>query len=83
VIGTVYVIFKAVVAIGLWGIAGIGYWRVASPLWERLLMAAAGALLVTALPVTDELGFAVAVAAVAIHLVRARRAHAATAAPVA
>ena len=83
VIGTVYVIFKAVVAIGLWGIAGIGYWRVASPLWERLLMAAAGALLVTALPITDELGFAVAVAAVAIHLVRARRAHAATAAPVA
>ena len=52
--------FKALVAIGLWGAASIGYlW---SPLsWpERIVAAAAAFSLVVALPVTDEIGFVLA-----------------------
>ncbi len=53
-----YVVAKAVLAIGLWGAATIGF--VTRPLawWERLWAFSAAALLVVALPVTDEVGFA-------------------------
>jgi len=53
-----YIVFKAVLAIGLWGAAVIGF--LVTPLgWLlRLLAMAAAFSLVAALPITDELGFA-------------------------
>ncbi len=52
-----YIIVKAVLAIGLWGAAVIGY--LGKPLgWPmRLLAMAAAFTLIAALPVTDEIGF--------------------------
>ncbi|MEO8507307.1 MAG: TRAP transporter permease [Betaproteobacteria bacterium] len=70
---TAYIVFKALIAIGLWGAASIGYlW---SPLtWmERIVAAGAAASLVVALPVTDEVGFGLAVALLAHHRWRGRR----------
>jgi len=70
---TAYVVFKAVVAIVLWGAASIGYLR--GPLhWpERILATIAAFLLVVAVPWTDEAGFALGVAFVAWHGYRTRR----------
>ncbi len=53
---TVYVVGKAIVAIGLWGGAAVGYLR--GPLnWpERMFAFAAASLLVAAVPWTDEVG---------------------------
>ena len=70
---TAYIVFKALVAIGLWGAASIGYlW---SPLsWlERIAAAAAAFSLVVALPVTDEAGFALAALVLVVHRLRSRR----------
>jgi TRAP transporter 4TM/12TM fusion protein len=70
---TGYVVFKALLAIGLWGAASIGHlW---TPLtWPERILAATGAfLLVVALPITDELGLAVCAATLLIHWLRARR----------
>jgi TRAP transporter 4TM/12TM fusion protein len=71
-LAAVYVIFKALVAIGLWGGTAVGY--IARPLraWERAWTAIAAILLVAALPLTDELGFAGAAAFVAWNLWRLR-----------
>ncbi len=57
-----YIVAKTVLAIGLWGTAVIGW--LGRPLsWPlRLLAAAAAVTLVAALPLTDEAGFALAVA---------------------
>jgi TRAP transporter 4TM/12TM fusion protein len=54
-----YIVVKAVLAIGLWGAASIGYFW--SPLsWRaRGVAALAAFLLVAAIPLTDEAGFAV------------------------
>jgi TRAP-type uncharacterized transport system fused permease subunit len=70
---TVYVVFKALVAIGLWGGAAVGYLR--GPLsWpERIFAAAAASLLVAAIPWTDEAGFAASAAFVGWHWYRTRR----------
>ncbi len=70
---TAYVTFKALVAVGLWGAATIGY--LFQPLnWlERLTAGSAALLLVLAIPVTDELGFGIGVAFVAWHAWRTRR----------
>ncbi len=60
-----YVVFKAVLAISLWAVMTIGQ------LWQpvrwfgRLIAFAAAALLVAAVPFTDEIGFAMAAAFVA------------------
>jgi TRAP transporter 4TM/12TM fusion protein len=53
-----YVVAKALLAIALWGAAAIGF--LAGPLawWERIWAFAAAALLIAALPLTDEIGFA-------------------------
>ncbi len=55
-----YIVFKAVLAIGLWGVAVIGH--AGRPIqWPmRLLAMAAAFTLVAALPLTDEIGFALA-----------------------
>ncbi len=76
-LATVYVVIKAVVAIGLWGAAAIGF--VASPLsWaERLYALAAACLLVLAAPWTDQVGFVASAAFVLWHLWRTRRVRAA------
>ncbi len=70
---TAYIVFKALIAIGLWGAASIGYlW---SPLtWmERIVAAGAACSLVVALPITDEVGFGLAVVLLAYHRWRGRR----------
>ncbi|MGE4218052.1 MAG: TRAP transporter permease [Alphaproteobacteria bacterium] len=69
-----YIVFKAVVAIGLWGAAAIGFLSRPMALCERALAAAAAFSLVLALPVTDEIGFALAATVLALHWWRGRRA---------
>ncbi len=70
---TVYVVFKALVAIGLWGGAAVGYLR--GPLnWpERAFATGAASLLVAAIPWTDEAGFVASATFVAWHWYRTRR----------
>jgi TRAP transporter 4TM/12TM fusion protein len=72
-LATLYVVVKALLAVGLWGVSAIGFWLVPAPRLERLLMAIAGALLVLALPITDELGFGLAALLVLLHWRRSRR----------
>lgn len=70
-----YIVLKAVIAIGLWGIAVIGWLGRPMAVWERVLAMAAAFTLVAALPVTDEIGFGlVALFALAQWLRRPRRA---------
>ena len=77
-LNTAYMVMKAVIAIGLWGGAAVGYlW---SPLawYERLAAMAAAFLLVVAIPWTDEVGFALGALFAAWHGLRSRglwRAH--------
>ena len=69
-----YIVFKALIAIALWGAAAIGHLQ--GPLnWaERIFAAAAAFMLVAAIPLTDEIGFAMSVVFVTWHLIRSRRA---------
>ena len=67
-----YVVIKTALAIALWGVAVIGFLRMRLALWERALAAAAAFTLVAALPVTDEIGFALAVVFFAQHWWRSR-----------
>jgi TRAP-type uncharacterized transport system fused permease subunit len=62
-----YVVAKALLGIGLWGAAVIGFLRAPMNWPERALAAAAAVMLIAALPLTDEIGFALALAAVALH----------------
>ncbi|WP_185265833.1 TRAP transporter permease [Halopseudomonas xiamenensis] len=68
-----YMLIKAAFAIGLWGIVFTGYCLGSLAWWEKLLGFAAGALMILALPVTDELGFALGLLFLAQHWWRARR----------
>ena len=58
-----YILLKACLGIVLWGAAVVGFLFAPMAWWERLAAFAAGVLLVLALPLTDEAGFALAVAA--------------------
>jgi TRAP transporter 4TM/12TM fusion protein len=69
---TVYVVGKAIVAIGLWGGAAVGYLRGPLNWTERIIAFAAASLLVAAVPWTDEAGFAASAAFIAWHWYRAR-----------
>ncbi len=69
---TAYVVFKAIVAIILWGAASIGYLRGTLNWPERIVATVAAFLLVVALPWTDEAGFALGAAVVAWHAYRYR-----------
>lgn len=71
---TLYVVFKALVSIGLWGGAATAWLR--GPLnWPERIWATAGALmLVMHRPWTDEIGFALVVAFLAWHWWRTRTA---------
>ncbi|PPB81195.1 TRAP transporter 4TM/12TM fusion protein [Albidovulum inexpectatum] len=68
-----YVLFKTAIAIGLWGVAVIGW--LGHPLgWPmRVLAAGAAVTLIAALPVTDEIGLALAATFAVLHW-RSRRA---------
>ena len=61
----VYIVMKAVLAIFLWGCAAIGYLWTPLSLAERISAAFIAGLLVAAIPITDELGFALSIAFVA------------------
>ncbi|MCY1704933.1 TRAP transporter permease [Pannonibacter sp. SL95] len=61
-----YVVVKVGVAIALWGAAVIGWLGVPLALWQRALAMAAAFTLVAALPVTDEIGFALSLAFAAV-----------------
>jgi TRAP transporter 4TM/12TM fusion protein len=68
----IYVIAKALLAIGLWGAAVVGYlWAPISRL-ERALAIVAACLVVAAIPVTDAMGFALAGALVLYHAAASR-----------
>lgn len=69
-----YIVFKVCLAIALWGAAGIGYLIRPMPWWERILATIAAFSLVLALPVTDEVGFALAALFIGQHVWRARAA---------
>lgn len=67
-----YVTAKAVLSMGLLGIASIGYFRASMSAPERLLAGAAAAMLILTLPLTDEIGFGLAIAFFGQHLWRVR-----------
>jgi TRAP transporter 4TM/12TM fusion protein len=67
-----YIVFKACAAIGLWGVAVVGFLVGRAAWWERIAAFAAGILLVLALPLTDEAGFALGAAVVGWHWWRHR-----------
>ncbi len=69
-----YMVGKAGLAIMLWGAASIGYLMRPMAWPERALSTVAAAFLVLALPVTDGIGFAAALAFLLQHWWRARRA---------
>ena len=71
-VATVYIIFKALISIGLWGAAAIGYLRAKLTILERIWATAAAFLLVVALPITDELGLGLFVGFAAFHWWRTR-----------
>ena len=68
-----YIFLKACFGIALWGVAVVGF--LFSPVlwWERLGCFLAGVLLVLALPLTDEAGWVLGIAVVAVHWWRSHR----------
>ncbi|MEP7062410.1 MAG: TRAP transporter permease [Betaproteobacteria bacterium] len=76
-VAVVYVVFKTVIAIGLWGAASIGYLRGPINVLERVFAFVAASFLVAAAPWTDQVGFAMSAVFIAWHLLRTRRAPAA------
>jgi TRAP transporter 4TM/12TM fusion protein len=74
VAAVVYIVGKAVLSIALWGAAAIGYLFAPLNMIERVFAAAAAFMLVAAIPLTDEIGFAMSAAFLAWHLYRERRA---------
>jgi TRAP-type uncharacterized transport system fused permease subunit len=67
-----YVVFKTVLAIGLWGGAAIGYLRGRLNVVERVVAFAAAAFLVAAAPWTDNVGFVASALFLAWHFLRTR-----------
>jgi len=68
----IYLFLKACFSIALWGVAVVGYLRSNALWWERLGSLIAGALLVLALPLTDEAGWILGLVVIAIHWWRTR-----------
>jgi TRAP transporter 4TM/12TM fusion protein len=73
-----YIVLKACLGIVLWGAAVVGFLVVGTAWWERIVAFLAGVLLVVALPLTDEAGFAMALAWIGWHWWRARSLKSAT-----
>jgi TRAP transporter 4TM/12TM fusion protein len=72
-VAVAYIVFKACIAIGLWGAAAVGFLFGPLAWWERILATAAAFSLVLAVPVTDEIGFLLGVVFVSEHIWRRRR----------
>ena len=64
----VYIVAKTVMAIGLWGVAVIGWLGRPLALWQRGLAMVAAFALVVAAPISDIVGFVLVVAFIAQHL---------------
>jgi TRAP transporter 4TM/12TM fusion protein len=77
---TAYVVMKCLIAIAMWGGAAVGYLRGRLNWFERIFATVAAMLLVVAVPLTDEIGFAACAAFFIWHLYRTR--HDAPLAPV-
>jgi TRAP transporter 4TM/12TM fusion protein len=71
-LAVVYIVFKTTLALLLWGSAAAGYFRGPLVWWERLLATGAATLLILAIPITDELGLALAAIVTGFHLWRTR-----------
>ncbi|TPK41325.1 TRAP transporter permease [Mesorhizobium sp. B2-5-4] len=69
-----YIVLKACMGIVLWGAAAVGFLATRMAWWERLVAFAAGVLLVAAVPLTDETGWALSLAWIGWHVWRARQA---------
>jgi TRAP transporter 4TM/12TM fusion protein len=71
---TIWIVFKALVAIAMWGAGAIGF--LVGPLqwWERAWAIVAASFWVVALPLTDEIGLAAVAGFVIWHVWRTRRA---------
>ncbi len=69
----IYILAKACLGIALWGAAVVGFLAMRMALWERLMAFAAGITLVLALPLTDEIGWALSALLIGQHVWRARR----------
>ena len=69
---TSYVVFKALVAIAMWGAGAIGFLITPLNWFERIFAIVAASFLVAAVPLTDEIGFAAVTAFVAWHVWRSR-----------
>lgn len=78
-LATFYVVFKAALAIGIWGVVFTGFLQAKLSWWERILGLAAGTSLILATPISDELGFALSALFIGQHFWRARRAEVAAA----
>ena len=79
VLAVAYIVGKALLAIALWGAAAIGYLRAPLKLWERAFAVAGAFMLVAALPLTDEIGFAICALFIGWHLFSTRKPHRMTA----
>ena len=73
-VAVAYIVFKAVLSIGLWGAAAIGFLFTPLNMLERFFAASAAFMLVAAIPLTDEIGFGMSVVFVIWHWLRSRRA---------
>ena len=78
-VAVAYIVFKVAISIALWGAAVIGFLKTHMTWPERILAAIAAITLIAALPLTDEIGFALAVLTFALHWWRTRHAPPATA----
>lgn len=68
-----YIVGKALLAVVLWGAAAIGFLRSTLASWERAWAAASAFMLIAALPLTDEIGFAMGFGFIGWHWLRERR----------
>lgn len=72
-----YILFKTLIAVGLWGVAAVGYWKRHASWWERALALAASGFLIGANPLTDAIGFVLTAIFAAQHVWRVRQGEAA------
>ena len=66
-IAVAYICVKATFAVALWGVTAVGYLFAPVKPWERAWTFAAAALLAVAIPITDEIGFALGIAFIGYH----------------
>ena len=72
-VATAYIVFKAILAILLWGGAAIGYWIKPLAWWERVWALVAAGFLIAALPATDEIGLGLTALLMVWHALRVRQ----------